>query len=148
MGVEETREALAPAIALAARFLAFSIAGDDGDVHPHQRANVAVGFAVAPQDFNTLPACAERDRDLPHTWILRAGIGVDGFEQPHLGLEARRSERVVVAVEAGIAAAGRFGITAGIVALDGAYRVCRARQCRLRNVGGMGVAHGLVLDRA
>ena len=133
---------------MAAGFLAVAVARDDRDVDAHQRPHVAIAFAVAAQDLDHLPGRAERDRDLPHARVLGAGIGVDGLQQPHLGLEGRLAERIVVAVEADIGAAGRLGIAAGIAALDRAHRVGRARQRRFGHVGGMGIADRLVLDRA
>ena len=146
--LEETRKALAPAIAVAAGFLAIAVADDDRNVDTHQRTHVAIAFAIAAQDFDHLPGRAERDRNLPDARVLRPGIGVDGLQQPHLGFEGRRSERIVIAVEADIGSAGRLGVAARIAALDRAHRVGRARQRRFGDVGGMGIAHRLVLDRA
>src|ERR1700730_4163606 len=61
LGLEKTREALAAAIAVAAGFLAFAVAGDNRDVHPHERAHVAVAFTVGAQDLDHLPSRAEGD---------------------------------------------------------------------------------------
>ena len=59
-----------------------------------------------------------------------------------------RAERILVAVERDVGAAGRLGIAAGIAALDGAHRVRGARERGLRQVGGMRIADRLVLDGA
>ena len=83
-----------------------------------------------------------------HALVLGAGIGVDGLEQLHLGVEARRFERIVVAVELAVGAARRLGIVAGVAALDGAHRIGGARDRGLRHVGGVGIADRLVLHRA
>ena len=146
--LEEPLEALAAAGAVAAGFLPVAVAGDDRDVDPHQRADVAVALAVGAQDFDHLPARAERHRHLPHPRVLRPQIGVDGLQEPHLGLERRRAERILVAVEPPVGVGRGVGIAAGIAALDGAHRVGRPRQRRLRHVGGMRIADRLVLDGA
>ena len=44
--------------------------------------------------------------------------------------------------------AGRLGVGAGIAAFDGADGLCGARERGLGKVGGVGVAHRLVLDGA
>ena len=86
-GVEEGLKAFASAIAVAAGFLPVAIAGDDRDVDTHQRAHVAVAFAVGAQNLDHLPGGTERDRDLPHARVLGTRIGVDRLEQTHLGFE-------------------------------------------------------------
>jgi hypothetical protein len=75
-------------------------------------------------------------------------MGVDRLEQPHLALEGGLVERIIVAVEVGVAAPGRLRIAAGIAALDRAHRIRRAGDGGRRKVGGMGVAHRLILDGA
>ena len=57
-------------------------------------------------------------------------------------------ERIIVAIERDVGAAGRLGIAAGIAALDRAHRLRGARQRGLGDVGGMRIAHRLVLDGA
>ena len=75
-------------------------------------------------------------------------MGVDLFQEPHLGLEGGRAERIVVAVQADIGARRRLGIRAGIAALDRAHRLGGARDRGLGEVGGVGIANRLILDRA
>jgi hypothetical protein len=133
---------------VAAGFLPVAVAGDNRDVDPHQRADVAIALAVGAQDFDHLPARPERHRDLPHPRVLGAQIGVDGLQQPHLGLERRRPERVLVAIEPPVGVGRGVGVAARIAALDGAHRVGRAGERRLRHVGGMRIADRLVLDGA
>ena len=103
-GGEEVLVALASAIAFAAGLLAVAFADHHGDVDPHQRAHVAIDLAVGAHDLHHLPSRSEAHRHLAHARVPGPRIGVDLFEQPHLGLEARLGERVVVAVEAGIGA--------------------------------------------
>ena len=148
MGGEETVEALAPAGAVAAGFLPVAVADDDRDVHPHQRADVTIRLAVGAQDFDHLPGRAERHRDLPHPRVLGPHIGVDRFQEPHLGLERRRAERVLVAVEPHVGVRRGVGVAAGIAALDGAHRVGGAGERGFRQIGGMRIADRLVLDGA
>src|SRR5262245_14082265 len=145
---EETGEALASAVAVAAGLLAVAVPGDDRDVDAHQRAHVTIAFTVAAQDLDHLPARAERDRNLAYARVLGSDIGVDHLQQAHLGLEVRGSERVVVAIKANIGAAGRLGITTAVSALDRAHRVRRPRQRRLRELGGMCIVDRLCLDGA
>ena len=148
LGHHEAIEAFAAPIAVAAGLLPVAVTGHDRDSHAHQRTDVAIGFPVGAQDLDHLPAGAEGDRHLPHARVLGARIGVDGLQEPHLGLEARRAQRIFVPVEADIGAAGSLGIVAAVAALDGPHRVGGARQRALGQVGGMGIAHGLVLDGA
>ncbi len=146
--LDEARIALAPAIAVAAGLLAVAVASHDRYVDPHHRADVAIDLAVGAQDFDDLPGRAEARADLPHARVFGARIGVDFLQQLHLGLEARRIERIFVAIEADIGAAGRVRIAPAIAALDRANRVGGADQGGFREVGSMGVAHRLVLHRA
>ena len=74
-------------------------AGDDGDVDAHQRPDVAGEAPVGAQDLDRLPLRAERHGDLAHRLVLGAEIGVDLLEELHLGLEAGRGDRVLLAVE-------------------------------------------------
>src|ERR1700694_3152866 len=97
--LQETLIALAPAVAVAAGFLAIARAGDHRDIDPHERPYVAVGAAVGAHDLDHLPGRAEADRYLLDPRILLARASVDGFEQLDLGLEARRAERGLVAIE-------------------------------------------------
>src|SRR5207253_10005159 len=113
----------AAAIAIAAGFLPVALAGHDRDVDAHERAHVAVALAVGAQDLDHLPGARERDRNLPHARVLAPRIGVDGLEQPHLGVESGRAERIPVAIKADIATAGRRGVAARIAALDRAHRI-------------------------
>ena len=53
--LDETLIAFAAADAMAAGFLAIAIAGDDRDVEPHQRPDIAIGLAVGAQNFHHLP---------------------------------------------------------------------------------------------
>src|SRR5262249_43162907 len=52
---DEARKALAPAIAVTARFLAVAFTGHDRDVDAHERPHVAIALAVAAQDLDHLP---------------------------------------------------------------------------------------------
>ncbi len=56
---EEMGKILASAIAVAACFLTITFADDDGDIDTHQRAHIAIAFAVAAQDLDHLPARAK-----------------------------------------------------------------------------------------
>jgi hypothetical protein len=66
----------------------------------------------------------------------------------HLRVEARRFERVVVAVEFHIGAARRFGIFAGVAAFHGADRVSGARNRALGYLGGVRIADRFVFHGA
>src|SRR5262249_47882542 len=79
---EEMGKVLAPAIAVAAGFLAIAFADDDRDIDAHQGAHIAVAFAVAAQDLDHLPARAECDRNLSHARVPRPGIGADALPNP------------------------------------------------------------------
>ena len=85
---------------------------------------------------------------LPHARVLGARIGVDGLQQFHFGVEGRLAERVFVAVKLAVGAAGRLGIFAAVAALDGAHCFGGAAERAFGQVGGMGIADRLVLDRA
>src|SRR5207248_2946637 len=63
LALDEFGIAGAAAIALAAALLPVALAGDDRDVHAHQRADVAVALAVGTQDLDDLPGCAQADAD-------------------------------------------------------------------------------------
>ena len=84
IGLEEARESLAAAAAVAAGFLPVAVAGDHRHVDPHQRPHVAVGLAIGAQDFDDLPVAPKRDRNLAHARVLGARIGVDGLQEPTL----------------------------------------------------------------
>src|SRR5581483_12009262 len=79
--LDEALIALAPAIAMAAGFLAIAFARHDRDVDAHERAHVAVGLAISAQDLDHLPGRAERYRHLPHARVLGARERVDLLEQ-------------------------------------------------------------------
>src|SRR5688500_10480913 len=53
--LDETLEALAPTITVAAGFLPRAVARDDRHIEADQRAHVAIHFAVGAQDFHDLP---------------------------------------------------------------------------------------------
>src|SRR3954469_18570051 len=57
--LDEPLIALAPAITVAAAFLAVAVTGDDRDGHPHQRTDIAIGLTVRAQNLPPLPARAE-----------------------------------------------------------------------------------------
>ena len=148
VGDDEARVALAAAVAGAAGFLPVAVADDDRDIDAHQRAHVAIGFAVGADDLHGLPGGAEAHRDLPHARILGPRIGVDGFEEPRFGFKGGAAERALLAVELDVAARRRAGIVAGIAALDRAHGVGGPRDRRFGHVGGMRIADRLVLDGA
>ena len=148
LAVDEALIAFAAAVAVGAAFLPVAGRRHHRHVDPNQRTDVAIGLAVGPQDLDHLPRRAEARGDLLHALVLGAGIGVDGFQQLHLGVEARRFQRIVVAVELAVGAARRLGVFAGVAALDRAHRVGGARDRALRHVGGVRVADRLVLHGA
>ena len=145
---DEALIAFAAAIAVAAGFLAVAVAGDDRDIDAHQRTDVAIDFAIRPQDFDDLPRRRDAGGHLPHARILGARIGVDLFQQLDLGLEAGRAERIFVGVEFDVGARRRHRDVAGIVAAHRAHRIRGARDRAFRHVGGMGIADRVVLDGA
>ena len=148
VGDDEAFIAFAAAIAGAAGFLPVAVAGHDRDIDPHQRPDVAIGLAVAADDLHGLPGGAEADGNLADARVLGPRIGVDGLQQPHLGVEGGRRQRAVLAIELDVGARRRAGIVAGIAALDGAHGVGGPRNRLLRNVRGMRIADRLVLDGA
>ncbi len=81
-----------------------------GDVDARHRPDVADAVAVGAQDIDDLPACGNRSRHLPHLVVLAAQIGVDIGQHLDLLLEGRRTDRVLVAVELVVGAAGGCGI--------------------------------------
>ena len=102
--------ALAAAEAVAAGLLPVAVTDDNLHVEPHQRTDVAIARAVGAQNFHHLPGGADARGDLAHARILGAGVGIDLFQQLHLGLEGRGAERIVVAIKLAVGAAGRLGI--------------------------------------
>ena len=146
--LDEALIALAAAETVRAGLLPRAVADHDADADAHQRTDVAVDLAVGAQNFHHLPSGADARRHLPHARVLGAGIGVDLFEQLHLGFESRFAERVVVAVELAVGAAGRVRVAAAVAAFDRAHGVRRAGNRRFRQVRGMGIADRLVLHRA
>ncbi len=148
IGGDEALIALAAAIAVAAGFLAVAVADHDRDADAHHRPHVAIGFAVAAQNFDRLPGGGDARRNLAHARILGAGIGVDGLQELRLRFEAGTGERAVLAIKLHIGARRRRGIMAGIAAFDRAHRIRGALDRRLRNVGSMRIADRLVLHGA
>ena len=146
-GLDEARIALAPAIALGAALLPVALPGDDGNIDADQRPDVAIDLAVGAEDFHHLPGRAEADGHLPHPRILVAHIGVDLRQQFDLGLEARRIQRIVVAIEPHVGVRRRRRERAGIAAAHRGHRIGRADQRRQRHVGGMRVPDRIVLHR-
>ena len=53
--LDETLEAFAAAVTVAAGFLPRAVARDDRHIEAHQRTHVAIHFAVGAQDFHDLP---------------------------------------------------------------------------------------------
>ena len=145
---DETFVALAAAEAERAGLLPVAVAGDDRDIEPHQRPDVAIGLAVGSKDLDHLPGRGDARGHLPHAGVLGAGIGIDLFQRLHLGVEGGSGEGVLVAIELAVGAAGRVGIGAGIAALDRAHRLGRARQRRFRHVGSVRIADRLALHGA
>ena len=133
---------------MAAGFLPVALARDYRHIDADKRANVAIGFAIGSHDLDDLPARADTDRDLAHTRILLAHIGVDLREQLDLGLEARSIQRIVVDIKPHIGVRGCGGERAVIAAAHRVNRVGRTDQRRYRNVGGVGVADRVTLHRA
>ena len=84
LGVDEAGITFAAAIALAAAFLTITLAGNHRNVDAHQGTDIAVTFAIRPQDFDHLPGRAQADRDLPHPRILVADVSVNFGEQFYL----------------------------------------------------------------
>ncbi|MGY4327972.1 hypothetical protein ACVWWG_002389 [Bradyrhizobium sp. LB7.2] len=148
LALDEFGVAGAAAITLAAALLAVALAGDDGDVDAHQRADVTIAFAVGPQDLDHLPGRAQTDADLPYPRILVAQIGVDLGKQFYLGLEAGGIERIVVTIKPHVGMRWRRCEAPGITAAHGRDRVRSANQRRQRNVGGVRIANRVVLDGA
>src|ERR1700693_2672920 len=138
--LQETLITLAPAVAVAAGFLAIARAGDHRDIDPHERPYVAVGAAVGGHDLDPLPGRAEADRYLLDPRVYLARVSVDGFEQLDLGLEARRAERVLVVIEPDVGARRRLGVAPGVAAANGAARLGGARERLFGQVRGMGIA--------
>ena len=85
---------------------------------------------------------------MAHARVLGAGIGVDALQQLHLGVEGRLAERVFVAIEFTVGAAGGLGVTAAVAAFHRAHRLGGPRKRGFRHVGGVGIADRLVLHRA
>jgi hypothetical protein len=148
VGSDETLIALAAADAGAAALLPVAIAGHDRHVQPHQRPDVTISFAVGAQDFNHLPGGGDAGGYLPHARILGARIGVHGFQQFHFRLEWLGRERIVVAIELAVGAAGRVGIGAGVAAFHRAHGFGGARQRAFRQVGGVRIADRFAFDGA
>ena len=147
LGFDEARIALAAAITLAAALLPVALAGDHGNIDPHQRADVAIALAVGPQDLDHLPGGAQADGSLPHPRVLVAHIGVDLGQQFYLGLKTRRIQRIVVAIEPHIGMRRRRRKVAAVAAAHGRHRIRRADQRRQGHVGGMRIADHIVLHR-
>ena len=146
LGDHEVAEAGAPAGAEGATLLALALAADDGDVDAHQRPDVAHQPPVGPQDLDRLPLRPEGRGDLPHVLALAADIGVDLLQQLHLRLEARRGDRVFVAVELAVGAGGRLGDDAAVAGLDRRDGGRGTLQRPGREFAGMGEADRLAGD--
>src|SRR5439155_186217 len=94
-------------------------------------------FAATRWPIN--PASAEADRYLLDPRVFLARVGVDRLEQIDLGLEGRRAERVLVAIEPDIGARGCLGVPPGVAAANGADRLDGPRECLVRQVRSMGI---------
>src|SRR5216684_6609964 len=118
--LQEALVTFASAVAVAAGFLAITRAGDHRDIDPHERPYVAVGAAVGADDLDHLPGRAEADRYLLDPRVFRARVSVDRFQQLDLDLEARRAERVLVAVEPDVGACRTLGVASRVPAATAA----------------------------
>jgi len=103
--------------------------------------------AVGTQDLYDLPACGNRCRDLADLVGLVAQVGVNLGKKPHLFLEGRRTDRVLLAVELAVGALGCCSIVAAMAAGDGGDRFGGSRQRRKRKLARMRVADSLAGDR-
>ena len=74
-----------------------------------RRPDVGGVAAVGADDPHRLPVAADRSADLAHSRILRPGIGVDLGQDPDLGLERHRRERVGIGIELPVGALRRLG---------------------------------------
>src|SRR6202041_3338524 len=72
LGFDEAGIALAAAITSGAALLAVALARDHGNIDPHERADVAIAFAVRTENFDHLPSRAQADRHLTHPGFFLA----------------------------------------------------------------------------
>ena len=138
----------APAGTIAAAFHAAILLDHDGDVQPDEGADIGRALAVAAQDLDSLPAAAERGRNLAHPRVLCPDIGVQIGEQRGLGRECHAGQRVVLAIEAAVRARRGLGQCAAAPAMHSLHCLGGARHRRLAQVAGMGKARRLAGDRA
>ncbi len=127
---------------------AIVLADDDCDVEAHQRTDVGRAAAVRANDLHRLPYTAQGGHDLPDPGIAAARIGVDLGEEARLDREIDETERVVLGIKAPIRADRTRGHHPGIAAGHRSHRRRRAADRRFRELRGMGVAGGLVGNRA
>ena len=138
---------IAAADAEHAGFAATIFLQDDGDVEPHQRANIGRGETVRADDLHHRPAARQAYRYLRDARIPRAGGGVDlGAERDLLG-EGHDFERVGVGIEMAIGALrGRSGLSLG--GIEQGERLRRLGDRRFAQVIGMGKAGHLARHAA
>jgi hypothetical protein len=89
----------------------------DGDVQPHQRAQVAEQAPVAAQDVDGATLADQGGRDLHHARIAGARPGVDLGQQGDLVREGRGQQRIDRIIEALVGVARRLGGGSVIAAL-------------------------------
>src|SRR5439155_23789094 len=95
-----------------------------------------------------LPSRAEGYRHLAYARVLCPHIGVDRAQKPDLRLKARVRERIVIVIKAYVGTDRRLGVAAGISAFHRPHGVSRTRKRGIRQLRGMGITHGLLLDGA
>ena len=112
----------------------------DRDIDPRQGPHVADQPAVGAQNLHHPPLAGERGHHLGHARVAGAGEGVDLLQQGHLFGEARRGQRVLVAIEFGVGGPGPLGGDTGIAPLGQGRRFRRPLDGGQGNLAGVGVA--------
>ena len=79
----------AAAAAIGTGFLAPGLFHHHTDIDPHQRPNVGILLAAGADDLDLLPFAGQRRRNLAHTAVFAAGIGVHFLQQ--LGIQDSRA---------------------------------------------------------
>src|SRR5262245_58358689 len=128
---DETVIALASAIAVAAGLLPITLASHNRDVYTYQRPDVAIDFAVGPQDFHDLPRRRNACRNLSHAFIFGASVGVNVLQQLHLGIEGGCGKWIAIGIESPVSADRRIGDVPRVAAFDCAHRVGGSHERRL-----------------
>jgi hypothetical protein len=106
LGGDEVAKTDTTANAIGAAFLPVAFARNNGNIDAGHGPDIADAMPIGAQYIHHLPACRVACRDLANLRVFVAQIGVDLGQQLDLFFEARRANRVLVAVKLLVGALG------------------------------------------